>query len=95
MRATVKPYRSASSDRLRVKPLPLRSPVRSLVWIRGRLRRVLAPLMPALLDVVAADDADLDVRLPFGAPVADTTGLSRAIRVLIGCPFRNGLRARG
>ena len=37
-------------------PLALRSPVRSLVWIRGRLRRVPAPLVPALLDVIATDD---------------------------------------
>jgi Protein of unknown function (DUF2470) len=181
-------------------PLPLRSPVRSLVWIRGRLRQVPAPLVPALLDVIAADDPnpsllqvnsvpygdsqlslmwlqtesvliadatgaesvelpallaarpdpfcvlespwlqhidadhpevvdllaarlpaplrrgqvrplgldryglrlrveraddDHDVRLPFAAPVNDVTGLGRAIRVLMGCPFLNGLRARG
>jgi hypothetical protein len=180
-------------------PLPLRSPVRSLVWIRGRLRRVPAPLISALLDVIAADDpnpallqvnsqsdgssgqvlmwlhtesvviadttgadsvplddllaarpdpfcamescwlqhidsdhrevvdllasrlpaplrrgrvrplgldrygvqlrvekddGDHDVRLPFQKPVDDLTGLGRAIRVLMGCPFLNGLRAR-
>ena len=27
-------------------------------------------------------------------PVNDVTGLGRAIRVLMGCPFLNGLRAR-
>jgi hypothetical protein len=174
-------------------PLPLRSPVRALVWIRGRLRPVPAPLVPALLDVIATDDpnpellqvnstmslmwlrtesvviadstgaeavavddllaarpdpfcvmesgwlqhidsdhrevldllasrlpapmrrgrvrplgldrygvrlrverddGDHDVRLPFAAPVDDLTGLGRAIRVLMGCPFLNGLRAR-
>ncbi|MGE5695851.1 MAG: DUF2470 domain-containing protein [Candidatus Sericytochromatia bacterium] len=37
-------------------PIPLRSPVRALVWIRGRLRRVPAPLVAALLDVIAAHD---------------------------------------
>jgi hypothetical protein len=179
-------------------PLPLRSPVRSLVWIRGRLRQVPAPLVPALLDVIATDDPnpsllqvnsvpygdsqlslmwlqtesvviadatgaesvelpallaarpdpfcvlespwlqhidadypevvdllaarlpaplrrgqvrplgldryglrlrveraddDHDVRLPFAVPVNDVTGLGRAIRVLMGCPFLNGLRA--
>ena len=177
-------------------PVPLRSPVRSLVWFRGRLRRVPAPLAPALLDVIAADDpnpallqvnstansimslmwlrtesvvvadatgaesvglgdllaarpdpfcvmesswlqhidadhrevvdllasrlpaplrrgrvrplgldryglrlrverddGDHDVRLPFASPVTDVTGLGRAIRVLMGCPFLNGLRA--
>ena len=177
-------------------PLALRRPVRSLVWIRGRLRRVPEPLVAALLDVIAAndpnpallqvnslsgglslmwlhtesvvianatgaesvavedllaarpdpfcamewywlqqidtahrevvdllasrlpaglrrgqvrplgldrygvrlrvehDDSDHDVRLPFAAPVHDLTGLGRAIRVLMGWPFLNGLRAR-
>ena len=39
-------------------------------------------------------DGDHDFRLPFHKPVDDMTGLSQAIRVLMGCPFRNGLRAR-
>jgi hypothetical protein len=39
-------------------------------------------------------DGDHDVRLPFPRPVDDVTGLSRAIRVLMGCPFLNGLQAR-
>jgi hypothetical protein len=39
-------------------------------------------------------DGDRDVRLPFHKPVDDMTGLSQAIRVLMGCPFINGLRAR-
>ncbi len=43
---------------------------------------------------VESDAGDHDVRLPFAAPVDDVTGLSRAIRVLMGCPFLNGLRAR-
>jgi hypothetical protein len=43
---------------------------------------------------VEADDGDHDVRLPFAKPVDDVTGLSQAIRVLMGCPFLNGLRAR-
>jgi hypothetical protein len=34
------------------------------------------------------------VRLPFHKPVDDMSGLSQAIRVLMGCPFINGLRAR-
>jgi hypothetical protein len=37
-------------------PLPLRSPVRSLVWIRGPVRLVPAPLVPVMLDVIAMDD---------------------------------------
>jgi hypothetical protein len=39
-------------------------------------------------------DGDHDIRLPFHKPVDDMTGLSQAIRVLMGCPFVNGLRAR-
>jgi hypothetical protein len=181
-------------------PLPLREPVRSLVWIRGHLRRIPLPAVPAILDLIAAEDpnpvllqvetprsngdathmllwleieslvvtdatgaesvavadllaarpdpfcrvescllrhldtahpdvvarlastlpaplrrgrvrplgldrygvrfriegeeCDRDVRLPFHKPVDDVIGLSRAIRVLMGCPFVNGLRAR-
>ena len=37
---------------------------------------------------------DRDVRLPFAQPVSNPEALSRAIRVLIGCPFLNGLRQR-
>lgn len=43
---------------------------------------------------VENDNGDHDVRLPFAKPVDDITGLSQAIRVLMGCPFLNGLRAR-
>jgi len=43
---------------------------------------------------VERTDGDYDVRLPFPAPVSDMAGLSRAVRVLMGCPFLNGLRAR-
>ena len=175
-------------------PLPLREPVRSLVWIRGRLQSVPGPAVRETLDLVAAEDpnpallqvgsehtllrlevesvvvadatgaesvgisallaaepdpfcgmetcwlrhieadhrdviarlasklpgplrrgrvrplgldrygfrlrvegedGDHDVRLPFGSPVNDVHGLSQAIRILMGCPFVNGLRARG
>jgi hypothetical protein len=44
---------------------------------------------------VEAIDGDHDVRLPFHKPVDDMTGLNQAIRVLMGCPFLNGLRALG
>lgn len=37
---------------------------------------------------------DHDVRLDFTEPVDDALGLSRALRVLVGCPFVNGLRSR-
>ena len=43
---------------------------------------------------VEGNDGDHDVRLPFHKPVNDMTGLRKAIRVLMGCPFINGLRAR-
>jgi hypothetical protein len=43
---------------------------------------------------VESADGDRDVRLPFHKPVDDVAGLSQAIRVLMGCPFVNGLRAR-
>ena len=43
---------------------------------------------------VESPDGDHDVRLPFRTPVADVGALGRAIRILMGCPFVNGLRAR-
>jgi Protein of unknown function (DUF2470) len=43
---------------------------------------------------VESAEGDRDVRLPFREPVDDVSGLSQAIRVLMGCPFVNGLRAR-
>ena len=43
---------------------------------------------------VENDEGDHDVRLPFTKPVDDVTGLSQAIRILMGCPFLNGLRAK-
>jgi hypothetical protein len=43
---------------------------------------------------VESDSGDHDIRLPFHKPVDDLTGLGQAIRVLMGCPFINGLRAR-
>jgi hypothetical protein len=43
---------------------------------------------------VEGNDGDHDIRLPFHKPVDDMNGLSQAIRVLMGCPFVNGLRAR-
>ena len=40
---------------------------------------------------VESADGDRDVRLPFRQPVDDVTGLGQAIRVLMGCPFVNGI----
>jgi Protein of unknown function (DUF2470) len=37
---------------------------------------------------------DRDIRLAFHKPVDDMAGLNQAIRVLMGCPFLNGIRAR-
>lgn len=44
---------------------------------------------------VEDNTGDRDVWLPFAAPVDDALSLSRAIRILVGCPFLNGLRAGG
>jgi hypothetical protein len=43
---------------------------------------------------VESAEGDRDIRLPFRTPVDDVIGLGKAIRVLLGCPFVNGLRAR-
>jgi hypothetical protein len=40
---------------------------------------------------VESADGDRDVRLPFRKPVDDVTGLGQAIRVLMGCPFGQGV----
>ncbi|MGY4097960.1 DUF2470 domain-containing protein [Nocardia sp. R16R-3T] len=41
---------------------------------------------------VEGHDGDHDLRLPFDSPADDIESLSRAVRILAGCPFRNGLR---
>jgi hypothetical protein len=72
-------------DRLATRlPMPLR---------RGRVRPLGLDRYGMQLRV-EGDDGDHDVRLPFAKPVDDATGLSQAIRILMGCPFLNGLRAR-
>jgi hypothetical protein len=58
-------------------PLPLREPLRSLVWIRGRLHRVPLPAVPGMLDLIATEHptpALLQVQTPRSAPVADEWG---------------------
>jgi hypothetical protein len=40
---------------------------------------------------VEGPEADHDIRIPFDAPVDDARALSRAIRILVGCPLRYGL----
>lgn len=65
-------------------PAPLR---------RGQVRPLGLDRYGVRLRVEAAD-GDRDVRLPFRKPVDDAAGLSQAIRVLMGCPFANGLRTR-
>ncbi|NLV79352.1 MAG: DUF2470 domain-containing protein [Rhodococcus sp.] len=42
---------------------------------------------------IESGEGDHDVRIPFHEPVDDPTALSRALRMLIGCPFMNGLRS--
>lgn len=60
---------------------------------RGRVRPLALDRYGVQLRV-ENDEGDHDVRLPFAKPVDDVVGLSQAIRVLMGCPFLNGLRAR-
>jgi hypothetical protein len=64
----------------------------------GSLRRGRASLLSldryGLRLRVETDAGDHDVRLPFPTPVDDVTGLNQGIRILIGCPFLNGLRTR-
>ena len=60
---------------------------------RGRVRPLAIDRYGITLRVEASD-ADHDVRLPFAEPVDDFTALSRAVRILVGCPFLNGLRNR-
>lgn len=72
-------------DRLATRlPMPLR---------RGRVRPLGLDRYGVQLRV-ENENGDHDVRLPFPKPVDDVTGLNQAIRVLMGCPFLNGLRAR-
>ena len=55
-------------------PLPLREPVRSLVWIRGRLHQVPPSEVREMLDLIAAEHphpALLQVQTPESRPVAD------------------------
>src|SRR5271168_2067929 len=54
-------------------PLPLREPVRSLVWIRGRLHQVSPSAVSGLLDLIAAEHphpALLQVQTPGSRPAA-------------------------
>jgi len=41
---------------------------------------------------IETPDGDHDVRLPFDNPVDDVQALSRAVRILAGCPFLHGMR---
>jgi hypothetical protein len=53
-------------------PLPLREPVRSLVWIRGRLHGVPVSEVAALLDLIAAKDPNPALLQVNSDSVADT-----------------------
>lgn len=66
-------------------PAPLR---------RGHVRPLGLDRYGVRFRVEGGDGDDHDIRLPFHKPVDDMTGLGQAIRVLMGCPFINGLRAR-
>lgn len=53
-------------------PLPLREPVRSLVWIRGRLYGVPVSEVGALLDLIAAEDPNPALLQVNSDSIADT-----------------------
>ncbi len=57
---------------------------------RGRVRPLALDRFGLTLRVES--DIDNDVRLEFPAPVTDVESLSKAVRILMGCPFLNGLR---
>ncbi|HET8993078.1 MULTISPECIES: DUF2470 domain-containing protein [unclassified Rhodococcus (in: high G+C Gram-positive bacteria)] len=42
---------------------------------------------------IESGSGDHDVRIPFQEPVDEPSGLSKALRMLVGCPFMNGMRA--
>ena len=65
-------------------PLPLREPVRSLVWIRGRLHDVPAAKSPALLDLIAAEDPNPALlQVNSGTPASTTDGRYALMRLEI------------
>ncbi|BBY56017.1 DUF2470 domain-containing protein [Mycobacterium koreense] len=62
-------------------------------WRRGAVRPLALDRYGVSLRIEDAD-GDHDIRLPFHQPADDPRSLSQALRVLMGCPFVNGLRAR-
>ncbi|KAA0024724.1 DUF2470 domain-containing protein [Antrihabitans cavernicola] len=60
---------------------------------RGRIRPLALDRYGITLRV-EGDHEDSDVRLPFNQPVDDVDALGKAVRILIGCPFMNGIRKR-
>ena len=60
---------------------------------RGRVRPLGVDRYGLWLRVESGDE-DRDVRLGFDRSVEDLSALNRAVRVLMGCPFMNGLHAR-
>lgn len=73
-----------------VARLATRLPTR---WRRGAVRPLALDRYGVSLRIEDAT-GDHDVRLPFHRPVDDARALSQALRVLMGCPFVNGLRPR-
>ncbi|WP_342802296.1 DUF2470 domain-containing protein [Nocardia sp. No.11] len=60
--------------------------------LRGGLVHPLAIDRYGLTLRVESNEGDHDVRLPFATPADDVAALSKAVRILAGCPFLNGLR---
>ncbi|MBF6328631.1 DUF2470 domain-containing protein [Nocardia transvalensis] len=61
------------------------------VRLRGGAVRPLAIDRYGVTLRVESPDGDHDVRLPFESPVDDIQSLSRAVRILAGCPFLHGM----
>ncbi|WP_019931944.1 DUF2470 domain-containing protein [Nocardia sp. BMG111209] len=62
------------------------------VRLRGGRIRPLAIDRYGITLRVEGPEADHDVRLPFASPAEDVQSLSRALRILAGCPFLNRMR---
>ncbi|OBJ72247.1 DUF2470 domain-containing protein [Mycobacterium sp. 1274756.6] len=67
-------------------PLRLRTPVRALVWLRGRLEPVAPAAVPDLLDQIAAENPDpalLRVQTPRTGPPHDPDVCYRLVRLAV------------
>ena len=76
-------------------PLPLREPVRSLVWIRGRVQTVPDAEVPGLLDLIAAEDPNPALLQVNTSDEADGDTRLALMRLEVGVGRRRRLDRRG